>query len=1761
MIVGGDTSRAHVFAEVFSAAPQVSGTLLEARLHESYDRRDGSVQVGAVSRQDIAAYRVSVTSGQGPGVGEGILAAHFAVGPSLTVPLSVLEEGRIRIDTVLPEASEPVLLGPDGGTVGGPEGIELVVPPGAAGAGTIVTLGAAAPSDLPAGVSPLTSFVLGVSGGGLDPAAEYRLNPGASVSVNDGDAFVVGRTAFVAGRIVLRAVAFGRGEAGLVVVKACETFDATPICLPGLAPGAHAIFAVPGGIAAAAGTVLDPSSAPAADLVVESASIPVVGITSASGTYALPIPAGVGTSVQSRDASRDLTGTTPIAPTAAGSLASADIELEGTPPEVTDIVPANHAGAVLPDSVITVTFSEAIAAASLVPGSVTLTRAGVAATGQGLVDEQTIAVRLSLTGAGTQLVVNAGAPLESDSLYRLTLTDAITDLSGHALRRLLPGAPAAFVSDFTTAAVFQAEALPPDTFRVSLPEDGAGTILPVGAAGEVFICGGPQLASPGTDVVVTNRASGLSTPVTATDEARTSYSEICDTHFLGRCNTSEPGSFCVVLTAVAGDRFDVQVEDALGNIVTLDAGNMRDERTGAEVVGPDGGIVTFPGDERYRAMVPEGAFLEPAVVQVTPIDDGGAGLQLADFPVLTSFDQEKVELVGALRLDVEGEALRNIDITVPAPAGAAAADQYIATRAVDFRGIDEQTMVDLATFDSEACTSDADNCVVATGFISGFPLIFGGGIFGIHHAFECIAFATGFVAIGDLYNAGYLPGGVPGALLPFPIATTDRVQFALPVPCNQPVQVEIRTFDEQPIDDVPCGAPSILDRGQVCELLEFLTDDTRPPQVQDASVPDGESGVNPLGQLSVTFDESMDPGSIDTQTCEVVGSDGPIKGSCKLSNQNRVLTFVPEVRLKYGEQYSFRINGVRDGRGQVLSTPFASTFNTFAPRILRRIDVDAQDVVWIDAESAGFSSCDDLVAVAEGDATQPDYQGGMSIYDVTDLGEPPTRIAFSATAGVDRALTFVGAEPLVTTGQGGGSFSGPYLMSVDGPGGPDRFGVWRIFDLSELSEGRMVPVATRLINQSANSWRQLNLEDPQGILLGTQLELIPNDVGVPLDIAAFGTQISYIANTPNIGLQAIVPQGLDATPLSTPQVGGTLLGVYRAVSTLKNRVLAVRQDGSANHLVMVDAQLGAVRDTHVLPNGGRPLAVIGLNDWPSRLAFGDEEQSPRDLAVVMCPNSGVCVVAADPTAGKFQPGLLDNGVGMIETPGGNPRGAVGDPLSQLLLVADGTAGLTVIDLAVPGGSRDGNHDGIDDRVLATVDLNGAVARQVALFRDTFGALIGVVGTGTGGVYLVQLGTPTLTASTGTMSAAFMSDPPTEICEDMRVRRITAASSAGNNSPQIFEGQMTEFGDPCSRSDPAGQALFIPRNAVSSGPLTVNDFDIALNATVFPASLIPELVPEHWAKVAGSSGSFDANTSFAVKFRNPKVGGLYQFTFTLGIGEQPSGANVLLPLAGADIIDWLQDLLRTFPAWVSAVKEGVEAAADAKAIGVCSALSANNPVLQLFEESCRFQIKEREALFAFAELGAHQLDFALQPHDDTHDAPCARYAGFPGSAQYGFVTVNGVVVHGSKVANMLYGAFGRQWGWAVGALRTGAYLNQFKRLNEGLRAAIDSPSSQSGVILGAQLIDQGVATGPTAIGEVLTPSAVAALQIEESGDALSRRQRELWPAPKKAHLPNSLLDCPPPLTVSAEVFLDGLFPSVRSRSGSTTVDNANCPSAP
>jgi hypothetical protein len=108
-------SRSVVQAEMFTQNVPPSGTVIEARLSESYHLRDGSFVEGVSSQQDLALYRQSAIRNPQSEID---LAAYFPVAPSIAIPLSDLVEGRITVDLLRPEAApaeEPGVITPEHG--------------------------------------------------------------------------------------------------------------------------------------------------------------------------------------------------------------------------------------------------------------------------------------------------------------------------------------------------------------------------------------------------------------------------------------------------------------------------------------------------------------------------------------------------------------------------------------------------------------------------------------------------------------------------------------------------------------------------------------------------------------------------------------------------------------------------------------------------------------------------------------------------------------------------------------------------------------------------------------------------------------------------------------------------------------------------------------------------------------------------------------------------------------------------------------------------------------------------------------------------------------------------------------------------------------------------------------------------------------------------------------------------------------------------------------------------------------------------------------------------------------------------------------------------------------------------------------------------------------------------------------------------------------------------------------------------------------
>ncbi len=1282
--------------------PLPSGTRLRASMRERYELRDGAVVSGTDSTQDLLGYQLApALLSNSPTQ----LSASFTLRPGRTVGLSELVQGRVIID-LLGSASAPEafdLVGPEGGMVASTGGPRLFLPPGAVAQNAVVSVRPVAPALLPAAVAGRAdlagAFELTVDGGTIDPRASYAVDFGEPAA--DGALFLLSRLVSTDDGTEVVLVGVGHGEGGHIALDACPAglgpagLDA---CLEGLeGTGRYVVFTGPSIVAAITGIVRD-ADGPRADITVRSDTVPALSLTDAEGRYVLVVPQGAPSVIRATDPTGDLFATQTVTPTASEVL-TVDFVLQPTVPRVTQISPSDHASAVALDTTITVTFSKPILAATVSDASVTL----IATESPGTSTTHDVAMRRSLSADGTQLLLTPTAPLGPDTVYRVRLTTAITDRNGNPLapNNGTTQQPNTIFSTFTTAAALSAEALPPNTLRVSMPVDGQGKLITPGSGqlGQAFVCGGAQLAAPGTFITVVNETTGMTYTAQATDRDGTSASAVCNRSFPGRCETSQPGSFCTPLEAGVGDRITLQVEDVLHNVVTLDAGNMRDERTGATAVGPRGGRVTAMQDPRYTADVPPAAFDTAKVITVFPLREEEFPVRLGDDSGLTP--------QGAVFLDLGDDAVtaaQEIDLTIPSPQDLDPAAQIVVGQVINFRGRDELTFVDTGSY-----AVDADGAATLSTDSPPCPGARRSGYYMFATPDRSLGYVVGIVD-KQLSTADVMPSPLTFV---FPFLEPALTRFVMPVLADQPGTVVLTSLDNTPIDQVDIQGPP---RGQFASLPRPLSDDPTPATVRALSIPPGETDVDTQRELVLTFSRPVDTSTgnrLPADAIEVRDQHGKlIAGTWAIVDAEGLrVRFFPTRPLPPASTIHVTVVNVQDQGGHAFA-PFSSSFDTFAPVVVASVPMAANDVDVLPLTGPGGVSHPYALVARDGDASNDDAGGIVAI----DVRQPraPLVVGEALTPGVDRAVRVASTSP-------------PLVVSLDAAGHPQRFGTIRAFDFHDPTAP--IEVGRRVLNLS-----------PETITEQIVVRDVPPEGGVPVSLALLGGNaasgaVAYVANPPTIGIQQVTLASMIPPHNS---IEGLLNGQFFAVGALRQFVLAAGQRHGANELVVLDSTLGVVLgrwplDTLPLDLLVLPAYAIDV-DQDGNLGLAEDRDGDSttaadevaDLVVLPCQARGLCVLRISPDGAIL-------GSSMLSLPPAlrAPRGGAADAQRRLLYLAGGTAGLAVVDFNDPLAL-----DTASDAVLAVVPLRGA-AKRVRLLTDARGIEYALVA-GTQALDIVQL---------------------------------------------------------------------------------------------------------------------------------------------------------------------------------------------------------------------------------------------------------------------------------------------------------------------------------------------------------------------------------------------------------------------------------------
>ena len=286
---------------------------------------------------------------------------------------------------------------------------------------------------------------------------------------------------------------------------------------------------------------------------------------------------------------------------------------------------------------------------------------------------------------------------------------------------------------------------------------------------------------------------------------------------------------------------------------------------------------------------------------------------------------------------------------------------------------------------------------------------------------------------------------------------------------------------------------------------------------------------------------------------------------------------------------------------------------------------------------------------------------------------------------------------------------------------------------------------------------------------------------------------------------------------------------------------------------------------------------------------------------------------------------------------------------------------------------------------------------------------------------------------------------------INVGSIVASSAVANNSPQMFAGHQTDFGDPCSPGSVPGQALIIffdkVRKVNEAGEEEVNDFNVDMHANVSGAS--ENELSEYWRKSSGpTSGELDKTTTFDVKFKNPKEGGLYKFEFDIGVaGCSKSGVNVLLPLAGAESADFAKSEFQRVTGWVQ-------------------------DRIQDWSPPGGIELEDRiRAMNLLGLMWAVSLDFDYYGQWKGGNSPCQRFKYQPPDRiSPDTLTIEGVVMNNAKLSNMMWGVLIRRfmyWDWF-----RNLQAEIFSRIESRGRIG-DSAAARKSYELGRTLVEEGI----------------------------------------------------------------------------------------
>ena len=415
--------RSGVFSDVrgniLASAPITSGAHIVGRIVESYRFFGGDEIHPEAYEADLFFFQVQGATANS--------AAQTIVTPSLAFEAATLERGVIGVELIVPGAAPQVaVLGPEGGTVDGPQGEQFVLPVERSPDATAIDLATLDAASLGAPVPMGTALVAGV---GLDVAGVLARSGALSVAkpaaMVDASRVLVTRMDLIGGQTRFVLVGVGRIEGARLVADTMVGGMQSP--LEGVrASGRYAFIEVDGPIGFGQGLVRGTNNQPFSGALITNTTLGIVSRSNTTGAH-LSVGRVGNVSFTATDLAKNDTGTAPGF-MVANTVLPVSLRLVAQPPTITSTTPTNNATNVALTDGIVVTFSEPIDPATVAGANI----ANVKLAGP---DGVRLDGAVALSANNTVLTFRAADRLAENTIYRFTLFSGITDMAGYSLRR------------------------------------------------------------------------------------------------------------------------------------------------------------------------------------------------------------------------------------------------------------------------------------------------------------------------------------------------------------------------------------------------------------------------------------------------------------------------------------------------------------------------------------------------------------------------------------------------------------------------------------------------------------------------------------------------------------------------------------------------------------------------------------------------------------------------------------------------------------------------------------------------------------------------------------------------------------------------------------------------------------------------------------------------------------------------------------------------------------------------------------------------------------------------------------------------------------------------------------------------------------------------------------------------------------------------------------------------------------------------------